>query len=240
MSVAVPAWAQSPQTSADSLAEAFGKVFGTSAAQPSSPDTPASERAPRPRPSAIVAPLVTDRFLLSGVVLMESRKMALIQDLGTGAPQTALLVHIGDAIGEYRLSDVAPDRVTLSGPTGPVVVLLSTGGTGGALQAPPQARVSPTASAPVSPTPSAPVSPPPRALVSPAVSVSDAPAAATDASVSREVDQRQLKDLKKDLKNELNQLKRQENQLKRQENQLRRAGKGGRNAAGGPTSWITE
>lgn len=155
------------------------KLFGGSKAdrwsEPSQAKTPPRDSAPKPAQSAATEPAsaaltpqslpIVQQFLLSGVVIADGTQMALLQEVGRSS-QPPRFVHVGQAVGAYRLTSVEPDRVTLAGPGGEVVVLLGIGGIGIAALDPgtlprsqPAAPVVPRA--PVSMAPAPPPAPPP-------------------------------------------------------------------------------
>lgn len=120
----------------------------TPAPVPFVPPAPVAPR-PAPAPPAVARPA---QFVLAGVVLTDRVQMALLQEPGQPG---ARFVQVGESIGVYRLTAVAPDRAVLSGPGGEVVVPL---GAGSYSEGPPRSS---SASVERAPSPAPAVAPPP-------------------------------------------------------------------------------
>jgi hypothetical protein len=110
----------------------FGAIFNKIFRPTPPPRRPDREAAPSdanpvaaaPSPSASARPQAGG-LALSGVIIAGNTKMALLQR--PDSPSGPELVKLGDALGPYRLTAVEPDRVTLSGPDGDVLLRLSAG-----------------------------------------------------------------------------------------------------------------
>lgn len=120
---------------------------------PTSPPTlfgiPVTTPTPAPAPQAGAAP-PAGQFLLAGVVITGDTGMALLQEPGQPGPR---FVRLGESIGAYRLTAVRPDRVTLAGPAGDLVVVLGGGAVAMAGSPAPVAREPAVASFPAGPAP---------------------------------------------------------------------------------------
>jgi hypothetical protein len=107
----------------EALGSLLNKVFKPS-------ERPPAASAPGPAPAAATesrapsAARAGDAPVLSGVIIAENTRMALLQPPGASSPG---LVKIGDTVGAYRLTAVQEDRVKLDGPEGEIVLRLSTG-----------------------------------------------------------------------------------------------------------------
>lgn len=230
VSLGVPAWGQ--QSSPQDVADAFRKALGLTPPSPAPADGPPHSPG---NPGSDTS--LSHRFMLSGVIVTDRTRMALLHELGASV-QAPRLMHVGDALGGYRITDIEADRVMLEGPAGSIVVRLgSGGGTGEAAAVSAAGSAGESRAATMAPQPAAaraPASAPPHGGRAPAPVVV-LPPARTDGAQQAGEDRTLTRQEVNDLKRQLQQAQRQQRSRRTPHQQVPSGG-----AASAPSAGATE